>query len=235
MKELRLFSFIRSMIMTKSIILINKNSYIYNGEEYDFDKFDEINNSLKSNIKIVILEEELYVKQFNVNMKRRKIYEFIDYKINNDFPQNGDILYDFEKNNNTIAIYSIKGAKRIEKIAKNAKKLEVKPIQFIIKDTMGKILRNNPLTCKVLIKYNEYYYYTSFKEGLYDYGFATENKDIVLNTLLKTQNFGEIYVDDDTANLISLNNKFKIIKITIGELINERIYKKQKFYTRKVL
>ena len=108
--------------MKKSIVIIKKNLFIYNGEEYDFDKVNEMNNLLKSNLKIIILEEELYVKQFTSKIKRNKIYEFIDYKINNDFPQNGDILYDFEKNNNIIAIYYIKGAKRIEKIIRNSKK-----------------------------------------------------------------------------------------------------------------
>ena len=122
--------------MKKSIVIIKKNLFIYNGEEYDFDKVNEMNNLLKSNLKIIILEEELYVKQFKSEIKRNKIYDFIDYKISNDFPQNGDILYDFEKNNNIIAIYYIKGAKRIEKISEIAKNIEVKPIQFIVKDIM---------------------------------------------------------------------------------------------------
>ena len=220
--------------MKKSIVIIKKNLFIYNGEEYDFDKVNEMNNLLKSNLKIIILEEELYVKQFKSKIKRNKMYEFIDYKINNDFPQNGDILYDFEKNNNIIAIYYIKGAKRIEKISEIAKNIEVKPIQFIVKDVMMKILKTNIFNCKVLIKLNEYYYYISFKEGLFYYGLVEKDKEIVLDKISQNDDFGEIYVDNSLCDL-SLTNKFKIIKMNIGELINEKIYEKQRFYSRKIL
>jgi hypothetical protein len=220
--------------MKKSIVIIKKNLFIYNGEEYDFDKVNEMNNLLKSNLKIIILEEELYVKQFKNEIKRNKMYDFIDYKINNDFPQNGDILYDFEKNNNIIAIYYIKGAKRIEKISEIAKNIEVKPIQFIVKDVMMKILKTNIFNCKVIIKLNEYYYYISFKEGLFYYGLVEKDKEIVLDKINQNDDFGEIYVDNSLCEL-SLTNKFKIIKMNIGELINEKIYEKQRFHSRKIL
>jgi len=220
--------------MKKSIVIIKKNLFIYNGEEYDFDKVNEMNNLLKSNLKIIILEEELYVKQFKNEIKRNKMYDFIDYKINNDFPQNGDILYDFEKNNNIIAIYYIKGAKRIEKISEIAKNIEVKPIQFIVKDVMMKILKTNIFNCKVIIKLNEYYYYISFKEGLFYYGLVEKDKEIVLDKISQNDDFGEIYVDNSLCDL-SLTNKFKIIKMNIGELINEKIYEKQRFHSRKIL
>lgn len=220
--------------MKKSIVIIKKNSFIYNGEEYDFNMITNMNYLLKANIKIIILEEDLYVKQFTNEMKRNKIYEFIEYKINNDFPQNGDILYNFEKNNKIIAIYYIKGAKRIEKISDIAKNIEVKPIQFIVKDVMRKILKNKIFTCKVLMKFNEYYYYISFKDGLFYYGLVEKDKKIVLDKIIQNDNFGELYFDNTIGDL-SITNKFKIIKMNIGELINEKIYEKQRFHSRKIL
>ncbi|AWK52404.1 hypothetical protein DIC82_15980 [Clostridium beijerinckii] len=220
--------------MKRSIVIIMKKVFIYNGEEYDFDKVDEINNLFKSNIKIVILEEELHVKQFKIEIKRNKLYQFIDYKINNDFPQNGDILYDFEKRNNLISIYYIKGAKRIEKISEKAKNIEVKPIQYIVKEVMMKILKNSIFNCEVLMKFKEYYYYISFKDGLFYYGFVGKDKEIVFEKIIVNNDLGEIYVDNSLDDL-SLKNKFKIIKMNIGELINEKIYEKQRFYNRKIL
>ncbi|MCE5221417.1 MAG: hypothetical protein LLF98_09190 [Clostridium sp.] len=220
--------------MKKSIIIIKKNLFIYNEEEYDFDKVDEMNNLLKSNLKIIILEEELYVKQFTSEIKRNKMYEFIDYKINNEFPQNGDILYDFERNNNIISIYYIKGAKRIEKICETAKNIEVKPIQFIVKDVMMKILKTNIFNCKVFIKFNEYYYYISFKEGLFYYGLVEKDKEIVWDKISQNDDFGEIYVDNSLCDL-PITNKLNIIKMNIGELINAKIYEKQRFHSRKIL
>lgn len=218
--------------MNKSVIIIKKNFFIYNKEEYDFDRVTEMIHLLKSNLKIIILEENLYVKQFTNKIKRNKIYEFIDYKINNDFPQNGDILYDFEKNNNVIAIYYIKGAKRIEKLSEVARNIEVKPIQFIVKDIMMKVLKNNIFNCKALVQLNEYYYYISFKDGLFYYGFVKENKDLVINKIIENNDFGEIYVDNNIIDNLSLENKFKMIKINLGELINEKIYEKQRFHSR---
>lgn len=220
--------------MKKSIVIIKKNSFIYNEEEYDFDKVNDMNNLLKSNIKIVIVEEELYVKQFESNLKRNKMHDFINYKINNDFPQNGDILYDFERNNNLISIYYIKGAKRIEKVSEIAKNIEVKPIQIIVKEVMIKILKNNIFDCKVLTKFMGYYYYISFKNGLFNNNYIEKDKERVLDTIIENGDFGEIYIDNSLDDL-SLANKFKIIKINIGELINEKIYQKQRFHSRKVL
>ena len=221
--------------MNKDIVIIKKNFFIYNGEEYDFDRVTEINNLLKSNLKIIILEEELYAKQFTTNIKRNQIYQFVEYKINNDFLQNGDILYDFEKINNVIAIYYIKGAKRIEKLSETANNIEVKPIQFIAKDVMGKVLNNENFTCRILLKFQECYYYMSFKKGLFYNGFVNEDKKLVVNKIIENNDLGELYFDYNIEGNLNSLDEFKIIKKNLGELINEKIYDKKKLYTRKIL
>ena len=140
------------------------------------------------------------------------MYDFIDYKINNDFPQNGDVLYDFERNSNLISIYYIKGAKRIEKISEKAKNIEVKPIQIIVKEVMMKILKNNIFNCKVLIKFNEHYYYISFKEGLFYYNYIEKDKEV--NEKLK---------ETDQMKWVSIMNNYKITaeEIAFKEWIEE--------------
>lgn len=220
--------------MKKSRILINKNFFIYNGEEYVFDRINEINHLFKPNIEIVILEENLYAKQFNDKIKRSRIYEFADYKIKNDFPQNGDILYDFQVKDNIISIYSIKGAKRIESLAKMASGLEVKPIQFIIREIMIKFLKSISFNANVLIKINKCYYFMSFNKGLFNYGDVTENKDIILNTIAAVKE-EEIYIDENVTSILNDKCRFKVIKLNIGELMYEKIYEKQKFHSRKIL
>lgn len=221
--------------MSKGVVIIKKNFFIYNGEEYDFDRINEIRNSLKPNLKIIILEEELYAKQFTSKVKRNKIYQFVEYKINNDLMQNGDILYDFEKSNNIINIYYIKGAKRIEKLSENANNIEVKPIQFIVKDIMRKVLNNQNFTCRILLKYQEYYYYISFENGLFYNGFVNEDKELVVNKMVENSDLGEIYFDYSVEDDLFFLDKFEITKINLGELINEKIYEKQRFYSRKIL
>ena len=221
--------------MGKGVVIIKKNFFIYNGEQYDFDRINEISNSLKSNLKIIILEEELYVKQFTSKVKRNQLYQFVEYEINNDLMQNGDILYDFEKSNNIINIYYIKGAKRIEKLSEKANNIEVKPIQFIVKDIMRKVLKNQSFTCRILLKYQEYYYYISFRNGLFYNGFVNEDKGLVVSKIIENNDLGEIYFDYSIEDNLFLMDKLKIIKIKLGELINEKIYEKQRFYSRKVL
>lgn len=222
--------------MRKSIIIVKKKSFIYNQEEYGFDQVDDIIHLLKSNIKIIIVEEDLYIKQFMNNMKKLNINKFVEYKINNDFPQNGDILYDYavKKNSNIISIYYIRGAKRIEKLLDTANNIEIKPIQFIIKEVMRKFLRDNTFSCKVLFKFSEYYYYLSFKNGLFHYGFFEKDMDLVFDKITKNDNINEIYVGDNIVNDLCLKNKFKTLKINIGELINEEVYEKQRFHSRKI-
>lgn len=223
--------------MKKSVIIIKKNSFIYNEEEYGFDQVNDIIHLLKSNIKIVILEEDLYIKQFIMNIQKNNINKLVEYKINNEFPQNGDILYDyiFKKKSSIISIYYIRGAKRIEKLLDTAINVEIKPIQFIVKDVVRKFLKDRIFSCNILIKFNEYYYYLSFKEGLFYYGVVEKDIDLVFDKIIQNEDVREIYVGNDVVYNLCFENKFKIIRINIGDLINEKIYEKQRFYSRKIL
>lgn len=214
---------------------MKKNCLIYNGEEYDFERISEINHLFKFDLKIIIFEEELYGKQFVCNIKGNKIYKFVENKINNDFMQNGDILYDFQKNDNIITIYYIKGAKRIDKIAEMAANLEVKPIQIIAKEVMGKILNNKKFNCSLLVKLQECYYYMEFKKGLFYSGFVTEERDVAFNRIIQNNQLKEIYLDWGIEEKLFISKEIKLIKINLGELINEKIYEKQRFHTRKIL
>lgn len=188
---------------------------------------------LKKDIKIVILEEELCLKKFDNNAKKFQQEKFVDSLIEKEFPQNGDILYDYEKKNNVIVIYYIRGAKRIERLAEGAKKIEVKPIQLIIKEAMRKELKANNNSGRVLIKINEYYYYISFEAGIFDHCKVKENKASIINEIYDDINGKEIFVDKSAIDVLLANDNLKIIEIDIGSLINETIYEKQKFYSRK--
>lgn len=223
-------------MMDKAVILMKKNYFIYNDHEYDYDEISEVSHLLKSKLKLIILEEELYGREFTSNIsKESQIYKFVEYKINNDFIQNGDVLYDFQKRNNIISIYYIRGAKRIEKLSETTKELEVKPIQFVVKDVMIEVLKTEGFNCNVLLKFLECYYYMVFKNGLFISGFVNEEIDLIFSKIEEDNELEEIYVDYNMEENLFNSKKIKLIKINLGELINEKIYKKQKFYTRKVL
>lgn len=221
--------------MRKTIIVLKRNCFLCNGYEYKFNQFGEVTNLLTSNMKIIILEEELYSKHFSINLKGSKLSKFIQNQIDSNFQLNTDILYDYEQNKNIVAMYSLKGGKRIEKIINRAKKLEVKPMQFIIKSTVQKIIGNKILNSKILVEFEGIYYYVSFKEGLFCYGFVEKEKNIIIDRIFNTENEGEIYVDNKIADKLELRKKFKILEINLEDLLNDQIYQKQKFYFRKVL
>jgi hypothetical protein len=221
--------------MKKAVIFMKKNSFICNGQEYDFNRISEVKHLFKSDLKIIILEEELYAKQYANNIKRNQIYEFVEYKINNDFMQNGDILYDFQKVKNIIAIYYIKGATRIEKLSEGTDNLEVKPIQFIAKEVMEKILNNENFTCSLLVRFQDCYYFMIFKEGFFYSGFVSEEKDLIFSKIIENNELEEMYFDYNIDENLFVSKKIKLIKINLGELINEKVYEKQRFYTRKIL
>lgn len=83
--------------MKKTLIIVKKRCFLYNGNEYEFDTFDQRNNLLRDNKKIIILEEELYSRHFAINLKRNRLCAFVQNKINSEFPLSNDILYDYEK------------------------------------------------------------------------------------------------------------------------------------------
>lgn len=212
--------------MRKSITILKRNSFIHKNKEYDFDRIDEIVNSFKKNRKIIILEEELYAKHFDFKEKNRfKINHFVDEKIKNEFPQNGDIVYDYEKKGNVISIYSMKGGERINKISEGAKNVGVIPIQFIIKEVIIKMFNNKVLDCNILINFKQCYYYISFKSGLYYCGFVEKNKEMIFNKIVENQDIAKIYIDN-ISEYEFLEQKYQIIKVNMGDLINDRIYEK---------
>lgn len=212
--------------MRKSITILKRNSFIHKNKEYDFDRIDEIINSFKKDRKIIILEEELYAKHFDFKEKNRfKINHFVDEKIRNEFPQNGDIVYDYEKKGNVISIYSMKGGERINKISEGAKNIGVIPIQFVIKEVMIKKFNNKILDYNILINFKGCYYYISFKSGLYYCGFVEKNKEMIFNKIVENQDIAKIYIDN-ISEYEFLEEKYQIIKVNMGDLINDRIYEK---------
>lgn len=217
--------------MKKSIIFVGKDFIVYNKEKYYNDKIAEVSHLFKPNRKIIILEEELRVKQFKSKRNKFKIQGYINNIIENDFPQNGDILYDYENKNKIISIYYIKGAKRIEKLLENAKDIEVKPIQSILKYAIGKTLKTNNFTCNVIMKFEGIYYYNIFNEGLFIRGSVEENKGSMINKVLEDYGDKKVYIDESAVDILPLNNEIEFEMFDIRRPLYENIYKEQRFYS----
>lgn len=223
--------------MSRGLVIVKRNSFVFNEKEYYFNDLENISKVLKTNIKIILLEEELYSKHFNEKIKKNKLKKFIEEKINNEFPESRDILYNYEqsKDHSITAIYSLRGGKRINEISKKVKNLEVKPIQYIIQECIERILGNKITNSKILVKFNNYYYYISFQKGLFYYGFAENKSDIIINRMLECEKNGEIYIDSNIEENSMLKANFQLITINIGDLLNDQVYTKQKLHSKAIL
>lgn len=222
--------------MKNEIIILRKNSFTYNNERYNIEELRNLDEIMHQCVTVVILQEELYSKHFYISNKRNGFVKFIERKIKNEFPQNGDILYDYEEcENNIVAIYSIKGKSKIAPLEKYIKELHVKPIQVIIRSILKSLLKEESLNIKALVKFEEYYYYICLKKGLFYECIAEKNFDFVINKIIEQGEGGLLISNIDLKQLEMLKNIFKIKYIKMEDYINEKIYEKQKFYIRKLL
>lgn len=223
--------------MSKRLIIVKRNSFLFKGKEYSFSDLEDISNLLKTNIKVILLEEELYSKHFNENIRKTKLKKFVEEKINDEFPDSRDILYNYEQSkvNNITAIYSSRGGRRVEEISQKARNLEVKPMQYIIQECVQKISGNKVIDSKILIKFNNYYYYVSFQKGIFYYGFVEKELKIIITRILECEQKGKIYIDNNIEDISMLKANFQLIKINMGDLLNDQVYGKQKLHSKAIL
>jgi len=205
--------------------LLKQNSYFYGNEEYDFYTLGNTINLCNVKMKIIILEEPLFIKVFQINKNIRKITDFIQEKIENIFPQTGDILYDYEriKSEKLLSIYSIKGKKKIEKLISNARDVQVIPIQFFMREVMIKKMKNKRLTCGVIIKIEENYYFVYIKKGIIADNCISKNIDEIINKIDEQKIEEEVYIDESIC-LNNYKNNIKFKKINMKEQLYEKLY-----------
>lgn len=210
--------------MKKSTVYVKNYSLIYENNEYTFEEILEKNIIFKY-IKIVILEEMLYIKSFPIKLKINDLEKYIFNKITDIFPENGEILYDYEKNYNKdyIYIYSIKGREKIERLCRESTLLEIVPIQFVIREYLNKVLNTKKEDYMVVTQLYNKYYFIECNNGVFVDNYVTSNH-IELHEYLKQKNIkGKIFVDKDCNFDEYYLNKVEIIKMNIVGLINEKV------------
>lgn len=222
----------------RDIVGIEKNGYIYKGELYAYTDYLNLNEKLGGYREVVIMGEVLWVKVYNFEENEITIESFIEDLIIKDFLTGEDLLFNYEfiKSESKIYIYSIKKGIAVEKITVGAKSLDVVPVQFKIKEIINNNLKGYR-NFLVIAKIRSIYYLINVENGLIINGLVNGNIDIIFKELPKyITNNKEIIVD----RLIDMkeNNEVKELKniqyLKIGETINEKLFKKQKFYTKKI-
>lgn len=150
------------MILREKIITINKNKYMYNGEN---KHLKDIINKVKKNKKanFIILDEELYIKEY-YTIKKTEVKNIINNEVKNEF-NNDDYLihFDIDRKNNKTFIYAIKGGNKIDPFIRYVRKIKVNPIQFILIKFLKEKIKKRDF--KSLVDVNGKYYFIKVSNG----------------------------------------------------------------------
>lgn len=222
----------------KNIVGVEKRGYIYKGELYEYTEYIKLNKKLGAYREVIIMEEALWVKVYDFSESENLIEKFIEDIVTKEFLTGEDLLfhYDFIKSINKIYVYSIKKGVAVEKVTLGAKNLDIAPVQFKIKNHINSKFRR--LRSFIAIaKIRERFYIINVEDGFIINSIVDENIDIIFSELQKYLKINKGIIVD-TAISISEENEVKELKniqyLKIGEIINEKLFKKQKFYTKKI-
>lgn len=219
-----------------SAIVVKRDGYIFEGEHYE-----KVPRKLSEKRLVIIEEKRLLAKVSTVDeqLTQKTINEYVDELIKNQISEDRDLLFDYlyDKKKNKLYIYAIKSGSEVKRLLSGARKAKVVPVQYMIKD----IVQRNKKTLVNYIciaKIREYVYFIKVKDGYIvstDVGDIDEKLEIYLNIELSREE--SIILDKRLKDKIQ---KYNIdVKdedyIDIGELVNARISKKQRFSTPKLL
>lgn len=206
--------------MKKDIVFVKDNSFYYQDNEYDFYEILEKNMCFRK-LKVIILEEEIYIKKIESRFYFGDSEKYILSKIEEIFPQNNQILYDYErsKNKKSIYIYSIKGKDKVEKLCCECEVLDVIPIQFI----MRKILIKKYGDFMALAEYDSKYYYINCSEGVFIDNYVADKIEEIYDYLNKRKLAGRLIVDKRCSYDEYYLRSLEIIKLDFVGLIYEKL------------
>lgn len=195
-----------------NLVLVKEDRIIYKGRSYQTYELRR-NKVLPKNLNIVILDEDIYVK--NISYIESKIDEnFIENIIQTEFGLNQDYLFDYNVKNKQkiVNIFAIKGGKIISEISKDKESIRVLPFQiYIIKKLQKKIRKK---CWNLVMEFMESYYYISCANNKLVLGYVYNEVDILKNNI-KDLSINQLYVDK------SIIGKFRdlknVLEINIGE------------------
>ncbi|GAB6170336.1 hypothetical protein JCM1393_27960 [Clostridium carnis] len=207
-------------------IYIEEEYYIYNGKKYEFSNQKEINRVLKGNINILILGEQLLIKKYNLESNIDNLEKYVDDIIKREFRIYSDMLFHYEyiKDLDILYLYSIKRGKEAEILGSKAKKLNVIPIQFLIKNKI-KLKFDLTKVYTIISKYRDKYYLLEIRNGLIVNNIVSnlkEDIEIYLNNNKGERDFIiDKYLKDDFKYEEISKGNFKFLEIR--KCISEKI------------
>lgn len=210
--------------MKKSVIYVKDFSFIYENNEYTFDEILKKHMFFK-NLKIIILEEMLYIKSFFIESKMKDIEGYVLNKIEEIFPQNDEILYSYESSpkKDSIYIYSIKGREKVERLCEKATSLQVIPIQFMLRDCINKKTNSKKEGFIAIAELYDRFYFIESENGVFIDNYISDSIIDFQEYLKEKVIHRKIYMDEKLNIDEYIQGKTEIIKIDIARLVNEKV------------
>ena len=210
--------------MKKSVVYVKDFSFIYENNEYTFDEILKKHMVFK-NLKIIILEEMLYIKSFFIESKIKDIEGYVLNKIEEIFPENDEILYSYESSQkkDSIYIYSIKGREKVERLCEKATSLQVIPIQFMIRDCINKKINSKKERFIAIAELYDRFYFIESDNGVFIDNYISDSITDFQEYLKEKDFNGKIYLDEKLNFDEYMQGKTEIIKIDIARLVNEKV------------
>lgn len=213
---------------SKIFLLNNYGEVLINGDRKRVVR--GIESTFEKNRSIVVLNEVLYMKRVY-----NKLDISIEKVINESFGNCNEYLfhYFYMNHNKEIVIYAIKAGNNVRILSRNAKNLEVRPIQIIIIDDFSKLI--NSKNWNLLFFYNNMYYFIKYKEMIIEVTFVEEKLEALLLKINNNKICEEVYIDSNIdIDCKDELNEIKFIAIDIGELLSEKRLFKEGFLTRSI-
>lgn len=203
--------------MKKSNIFLYDDKILINNKIVFREQISSL--SIQKKVNIIILDEELYIKTSEIHNK----FNISDI-IKKSFGNNKDFLFHyFTLNNEILIIYAVKGGEILESLCNNNNIfIKVIPIQIYVLNYLKRKLKKESLS--ILFSFKDNNYYINYSNGYINRNVVNKNIQEIISNIKDDI----VYTDKELE--LDEHLSFKVNKIDIGEIQNEKNLFKEKFF-----
>lgn len=218
------------MVGIKETLGVFNACIIYNNDVYD--DLDILIDKLGDKRKIIIFDKDILVKIYEFKNKPKNLLQEVNNKIHEDIPLQDDILihYEYNNRNKKLIIYYMSGGVVIDRLSSDAKKLEVVPIQFIIKEFAEKSLKKKS-KYTAIVKIKNKIYMIKVNQNYITESYITVEFNEIANKLWNIDD-EIILLDNELVHFVDGNKNKSLNYMIIGDNIYERLFETKRLFTK---
>ncbi len=206
--------------MRNNVLILKKSCCIYNGIIMEFGDLNNVKQNSYNKLKIIILEQPLIINEISHNIKKDKIQLYAQNLIENDFPQNNEILYnfDYDLKREKIYIYYIRSKIEINRLCLKFNNINIMPIQyFMLEACINKYKKEMSFVSVSYI--DNIYYFIEVKNRIITDNLISKDFESIRDKALMSSN--EVLIIMEFSDFtIDTFNKFKFIGNKHIKIIN---------------